>query len=80
MPAGDVTNKLTDVLLRLADVLDCPYDHLMELAGYVAAAKLQSKSKITFLEAALRNEQLSEEEQRAVLAFISFLKANRPKS
>jgi hypothetical protein len=73
-----VKNPSPRVLMRLAEVLDCEYDRLMELAGYVNAGRPKKSGKTTFLEAALRNEDLSDEEQRAVLAFISYLKKVRP--
>jgi transcriptional regulator with XRE-family HTH domain len=76
---GAVKNPSPRVLMRLAEVLECPYDRLMELAGYVMAGKAKMKEKISFLDAALRHEDLSDEEQRAVLAFISYLKGLRSK-
>jgi transcriptional regulator with XRE-family HTH domain len=77
---GMVKNPSPRVLMRLADVLDCEYARLMSLSGYVAAHKSASSKKLSFLEAALRHEDLTDEEQRAVLAFISYLKGLRPKS
>ncbi|UCH63876.1 MAG: helix-turn-helix transcriptional regulator [Fidelibacterota bacterium] len=74
---GMVKNPSPRVLMRLAEVLDCEYGHLMELAGYVTAGKPQTPGKISFLEAALRNEELTAEEQRAVMAFIRYLKGLR---
>jgi hypothetical protein len=64
--------------MRLAEVLECEYDRLMALAGYVQAGSPKKSGKLTFLEAALRNEKLSDGEQRAVLAFIAYLKGIRP--
>jgi transcriptional regulator with XRE-family HTH domain len=76
---GLVKNPSPRVLMRLAQVLDCEYDRFMELAGYVTAGKPKIPGKTSFLEAALRNEDLTDEEQRAVLAFISYLKGLRSK-
>jgi transcriptional regulator with XRE-family HTH domain len=75
---GRVKNPSPHVLRRLAEVLECEYERLMALAGYVKASSLKKSGKLTFLEAALQNEDLSDEEQRAVLAFISYLKKVRP--
>ncbi len=75
---GRVKNPSPHVLMHLAEVLECEYDRLMALAGYVKASSPKNSGKLTFLEAALRNEDLSDEEQRAVLAFISYLKKVRP--
>jgi cytochrome c1 len=52
----------------------------MELAGYVARVNPAGRGKATFLEAALRNEELTDEEQRAVIAFITYLKGLRSQS
>jgi transcriptional regulator with XRE-family HTH domain len=77
LESGSVQNPSPRVLMRLADALDCDYDRLMDLAGYVTAGRPKSSRKATFLEAALRNEQLTDDEQRAVLAFIAYLKRVR---
>jgi transcriptional regulator with XRE-family HTH domain len=77
LESGSVQNPSPRVLMRLADALDCDYDRLMDLAGYVTAGRPKSSRKATFLEAALRNEQLTDDEQRAVLAFIAYLKGLR---
>jgi transcriptional regulator with XRE-family HTH domain len=74
---GVVKNPSPRVLMRLARVLECEYDHLMESAGYITAGKSLTGGKTSFLEAALRNEELTTEEQRAVLAFIRYLKELR---
>jgi transcriptional regulator with XRE-family HTH domain len=80
LESGVAKNPSPRVLMRLAEVLDCSYERLMELADYVPARASSSGGKPTFLEAALRNEELSDQEQRAVLAFISYLKGTRNKS
>ncbi len=74
---GSVQNPSPRVLMRLAGVLHCDYDRLMTLVGYVTSPQPSKGGKATFLEAALRNEDLSDAEQRAVLAFISYLKGVR---
>lgn len=74
---GVVKNPSPRVLMRLAEVLECEYDRLMGLAGYAPLAKERPQRKATFLEAALRNEQLTDDEQRAVVAFIAYLKGIR---
>ena len=79
LETGLVKNPSPRVLMRLSEVLDCEYDRLMELAGYMREGRPRKSGKISFLEAALRNEELSDDEQRAVIAFISYLKGLRPK-
>ncbi len=74
---GLVKNPSPRVLMRLAEVLGCEYERLMELVGYASIAKTKGIGKTTFLEAALRNEALTDDEQRAVLAFVSYLKSLR---
>ncbi|MFH0884057.1 MAG: helix-turn-helix transcriptional regulator [bacterium] len=77
LESGVVKNPSPRVLMRLAEVLDCSYERLMELADYVPPVKSSSKGKPSFLEAALRNEELTDDEQHAVLAFIGYLKGSR---
>ena len=77
LESGSVQNPSPRVLMRLAEVLECEYDRLMELAGYVTTGKPRSSRRTTFLEAALRKEELTDSEQRAVLAFIAYLKGLR---
>ena len=56
LETGLVKNPSPRVLMRLADVLKCEYDRLMALAGYVKKGSPKKSGKLTFLEAALRNE------------------------
>ena len=79
LESGVVQNPSPRVLMRLAEVLNCSYERLMELADYVPAKPSGPGGKPSFLEAALRSEELSEQEQRSVLAFISYLKGARDK-
>jgi len=86
LEAGRVGSPSPRVLLRLAEVLDVSYANLMELAGYlfpssetVAAGRGSTNRNVGLVEQALSNEELTEEEQRAVVAFIAYLKDQRPK-
>ena len=74
---GLVKNPSPRVLMRLAEVLNCEYDRLMSLSGYVSSGRPATSKNPSFLEAALSHESLTDEEQRAVLAFISYLKGIR---
>lgn len=74
-----VKNPSPRVLMRLAEVLGGSYERLMELADYVPVLTTGKGGKPGFLEAALSNEELSDEEQRAVIAFITYLKGARDK-
>jgi len=77
LESGRVQNPSPRVLLRLAETLDTEYERLMELAGYVSAGGSVQAERASFLEAALRHEDLTDEEQRAVVAFILYLKGLR---
>jgi len=79
LESGVVQNPSPRVLMRLSEVLGCSYERLMELADYMLPPTTNREGKPGFLEAALRNEELSDEEQRSVLAFIAYLKGTRPK-
>jgi transcriptional regulator with XRE-family HTH domain len=80
LEAGVVGNPSPRVLQHLAEVLDVSYTNLMELAGYlVPGSEPAVVGQGGLVEQALRNEELTEEEQRAVVAFIAYLKDHRPK-
>ena len=71
---GAVNNPSPRVLKRLADVLGISYAHLMELAGYL----LPEPSPYPHVPKELAEKRLSEEEWRAVLAFVRYLEEQRP--
>lgn len=76
---GTVKNPSPRVLHRVAGVLELSYATMMELAGYYMPSpghEAQTGGK-TLLVEALEGEQLSEEEQKAVAAFVLYLKAQR---
>ncbi len=76
---GVVKNPSPRVLHRVAEVLAISYAKLMELAGYaVPGAEEQAHStKSSPLQQALQSEDLTEEELRAVVAFVTYLKEQR---
>lgn len=65
---GKVNAPSPHVLRRLAKVLEVPYLRLMALAGYLPEQLEPS------IPAALSHQELSDEQWRAVAAFISYLK------
>lgn len=79
LEAGVVKNPSPRVLLRLAGVLDVSYSRLMELAGYVMPSRDETagRSRGGLVDEVLRGEDLTEEEWRAVAAFVSYLKEQR---
>ena len=76
---GAVMNPSPRVLYRIAEVLEISYMKLMELAGYIWPDSVPpgGGAEAGLFEQALRAEELTAEEQKAVAAFISYLKAQR---
>ena len=68
---GTVNSPSPRVLKRLADVLGISYGRLMELADYL----MPEPSPYPHVPKALIDKRLSEEEWRAVLAFVEYLEA-----
>lgn len=66
---GKVDTPSPRVLRRLADELDLPYLHLLQLAGYLDQEDLQAVPAV--------GPQLTPSEKRAVDAFIKTLVAQR---
>jgi len=76
LEGGDVQQPNPNVLHRLAKVLEIPYSTLMELAGYVVPENGGVLAANTF-DHALSSSDLTEEERRAVAAFIAHLRDQR---
>jgi transcriptional regulator with XRE-family HTH domain len=76
LESGLVRQPSPNVLHRLAGVLDIPYATLMELAGYVIPNQDAVLADNAFNHA-LSSSDLTEEEQRAVAAFIAHLRGQR---
>ena len=70
---GTVNSPSPRVLKRLADVLGVSYGRLMELADYL----MPEPSPYPHIPKVLTDKRLSEEEWRAVLAFVGYLEAQR---
>ena len=68
---GNVNNPSPRVLRRLAEVLDISYGRLMALAGYLLPDEGVNVPTV------LLEQDLSDEEWRAVAAFVRYLKAQR---
>lgn len=82
LEAGVVKNPSPRVLQRLADVLNVSYLKLMELAGYLTPSRQAGrKSRQDRLShETLSIEGLTEEERKAVSAFVAYLRAQRKKT
>lgn len=85
LEGGEVQQPSPNVLLRLAKVLDVPYETLMELSGYTpptpagALEALGALAPTDSFAQALNSIDLSEEERKAVAAFVAHLRDQRSK-
>ncbi|MCH8077501.1 MAG: helix-turn-helix domain-containing protein [SAR324 cluster bacterium] len=79
LEAGAVRNPSPRILERVAGVLNISYGRLMELAGYSLPPPEDGGGTVRVRPAgsALRTEDLTVEELRAVAAFIAHLKSLR---
>lgn len=69
---GQVSSPSPHVLHRLSEELDTPYMGLMRLAGYVVPD--ESSARAGAMALALSSQDLTEEEARAVAAFLKTLR------
>ena len=83
---GDASNPSPKKLKLLADCYEIPYADLLSLAGYLPSDNDNQNQLIasqgddttnTVLGAALKNVELTEEEENSVVQYITFLKAQR---
>jgi transcriptional regulator with XRE-family HTH domain len=76
LEGGDVRQPSPHVLHRLGKALDIPYATLMELAGYIVPEKEGLRGGNTF-DHALSSADLTDDERKAVTAFIAHLREQR---
>jgi transcriptional regulator with XRE-family HTH domain len=76
LEGGEVQQPSPHVLHRLAAVLDVPYGTLMQLAGYVVPTGDPVLAGSAF-DHALNTNDLTDDERKAVAAFIAHLRAQR---
>lgn len=79
LEAGEVRQPSPNVLLRLGKVLEIPYSTLMELSGYVSPEPTFELLRGNSFGHALDSADLTEEERKAVAAFIAHLRDQRTK-
>ena len=72
---GEVASPSPHVLHRLGETLGVPYLELMRLAGYVVPE--QGEQRIGALAQALSSQDLTEEEARAVAAFLELYRTGK---
>lgn len=76
LEGGAVQQPSPHVLHRLGQVLEVPYGTLMELAGYVVPEKEGVLAGSSF-DHALSSSDLTEDERKAVAAYITVLRQQR---
>lgn len=76
LEGGDVKQPSPNVLHRLGQALDIPYATLMDLAGYVVPEGDGVLAANTF-DHALSSSDLTEDERKAVAAYIALLRQQR---
>jgi HTH-type transcriptional regulator, competence development regulator len=83
---GDVDQPSPRVLFRLGKAVNLPYELLMQLAGYEATspseqgALLGARASSASFSRAIDSTDLTDEERKAVAAFISHLRDQREKN
>ena len=77
LESGEVRQPSPNVLFRLSEALDVPYGTLMELAGYVVPEPQGALARSASFDHALNGADLSDEERKAVSAFIAHLREQR---
>lgn len=68
-----------DILYKLAEVYDVPYESLMEAAGYLKKSDNTKSQRPTAIQAALMSSNLTDEESKMVAQYIEFLRKQRKK-
>jgi transcriptional regulator with XRE-family HTH domain len=76
LEGGDVKQPSPNVLHRVGRVLDIPYATLMDLAGYVVPESDGVLAANTF-DHALSSSDLTDDERKAVAAYIALLRQQR---
>ena len=83
---GDASNPSPKKLKSLAEHYDIPYADLLILAGYLPSESASQNQLVasknndgtnTILSSALKNIELTEEEEDSVVQYITFLKSQR---
>ncbi len=77
LEGGEVRQPSPKVLFRLGRALEVQYNTLMELAGYVVPGADGVLAQPTVFNEALSSADLSEDERKAVVAFIGHLRQQR---
>ena len=77
LEGGEVRQPSPHVLHRLSEVLEIPYTMLMELAGYVMPGKEEGVLAGNTFDHALSTADLTNDERKAVAAFIAYLREQR---
>jgi HTH-type transcriptional regulator, competence development regulator len=77
LEGGEVRQPSPHVLHRLSEVLNVPYSMLMELAGYIVPDREEGVLAASTFDHALSSADLTDDERKAVAAFIAHLREQR---
>lgn len=72
---GRISKPSPNILHTLATVYAIPYELLMEKAGYITATKDQGQGKKHGRVATFANDNLTKEEEEALLQYLAFLRS-----
>ncbi len=77
LESGKIVKPSPHVLHSLATVLQISYESLMERAGYIAPASEQPKSRSRMHSASFSVDNLTADEESALLDYLSFLRSKK---
>jgi transcriptional regulator with XRE-family HTH domain len=72
---GRISKPSPNILHSLAAVYAIPYELLMEKAGYITVTKERSEGKRHGRVATFANDNLTQEEEEALLQYLAFLRS-----
>jgi HTH-type transcriptional regulator, competence development regulator len=74
---GDATNPSPNILYKLAEFYNVPYESLMTAAGYLKTSERASGKRPSGIQAALMTADLTDEESKVVAEYIEFVRSQR---
>lgn len=80
LETGKIAKPSPNILHSLAGVYNVPYEKLMERAGYIAPGHSRSAHEKHGRAATFSIDNLSEEEERELLKYLSWVRSQREKS
>ena len=77
LESGRITKPSPHVLHALSGALQVPYENLMQRAGYIIPAAMRPASKRKAAVASFSVDNLSAEEETALLDYLSFIRSKK---